>query len=149
MPRPSIPYRQSLQKIHTWNPNEFLTEKNLYSGERGLCVLTEGEDEERQHPACWSSHCLHASVGFFGGPVDEEGRYIWRHIHTQKTFPNELLALCLLMNGFFRHTGALRVTKAEENKGTLGQAQTGAFPGDKCLSQLERRHTSGEYGKIY
>ena len=53
------------------------------------------------------------------------------------------------MNGFFRHTGALRITKAEENKGTLGQAQTGAFPGDKCLSQLERRHTSGEYGKIY
>lgn len=49
------------------------------------------------------------------------------------------------MNGFFRHTGAPRITKAGENKGTLGQAQAGAFPGDKCLTQLERRHTSGEY----
>lgn len=73
----------------------------------------------------------------------------WRHIHTQRTCSDKLPALCLLMNGFFRHTGALRITKAEENKGTLGQAQTRACPGDKCLSQLERRHTSGEYGKIY
>lgn len=53
------------------------------------------------------------------------------------------------MNGFFRHTGALRITKAGENKGILGQAQAGAFPGDKCLSQLERRHTSGEYEKMW
>lgn len=53
------------------------------------------------------------------------------------------------MNGFFRHTGALRITKAAENKGTLGQAQAGAFPGDKCLSQLEMRHTSGEFVKMW
>lgn len=72
-----------------------------------------------------------------------------RHIHTQRNWSDELPTLCLLMNGFFRHTGVLRIAKAEENKGALGQAQTGAIPGDECLSQLERRHTSGEYGKIY
>jgi len=45
---------------------------------------------------------------------------------------DELTALCLLMYGFFRHTGVLSITKAEENKRTLGQAQTGPFLGDKC-----------------
>lgn len=48
------------------------------------------------------------------------------------------------MNGFIRHTGALRIRKAEVNEGTWGQVWTGAFPRDKCLSQLERRITSVE-----